>query len=74
MIFVTVGEEDAADALPLGQEPAEVWMPNVDADVVVGERGTAVDDHDAVCLLESEAVHANLPEAAEGDDANSIRR
>ena len=45
-------------------------MPNVDAHVVVGESGAAIDDHDAAGLLQREAVHADFPEASEGNDAN----
>src|SRR6187431_2645550 len=74
MIFVAVRQEDAVQALALCQEPAEVRMPNVDADVVVGESGAAIDDHDAPCLLQREAVHADLAEASERNDANALGR
>ncbi len=72
VIFVAVRQEDAVHAITLFDQPAEIRMPNVDAHVVVGEGGAAIDDHDAVLLLERKAVHADLPQASEGDDPNPI--
>jgi hypothetical protein len=40
--------------------------------VVVGKSGTAVDDHDAVLLLDGQAVHAYFAEAPERYQANGV--
>src|SRR6478735_8897523 len=74
MIFMAVRQKHPVHTLTLRKEPTEVRMPDVDAHVVVGEGGAAIDDHDAARLLQGEAVHANLPQATEGDDANQIGR
>ena len=47
----------------------EIGVHDVDAEPAVVERDAAVDEHDLAALLERQAVHADLAEAAEGDDA-----
>lgn len=74
MVLVPMSEENPVHAIALRKQPAEVGVPDVDAHVVVGEGRAAINDDDAVRLLKREAIHADLAQAAEGDDSNPIGR
>ena len=65
VVLVTVGDDDAGDALAIRLERGEVGVDDVDAEAAVVERDAAVDEHDLAALLERQAVHADLAEAAE---------
>ena len=68
MVFVAVGEEQAADMLAILFQVGEVGGDDVDAQQFgVGEHHAGVDDDDVVAVAEGHGVHAELAEAAEGD-------
>ena len=67
MIFVPVGHEDAGQVI--GVERGEVGVDDVDAQAAVVEGDPAVDHQHFALLLEREAVHPDLAETAEGEDA-----
>ena len=73
VVLVTVGEEDRADPLPPLPEPPEVRGDDVDAHRLVREHDPAVHDGDPPVALDRHAVHADLAEAAERDDADGRR-
>src|SRR5262249_48130064 len=73
VVLVAVGEDDAAEAVAPSEDIVEGGVENMDAEVVRRKGDAAVDEHDAVVLLDREAVHADLPEAAEGDEAEGVR-
>lgn len=68
-----VGDEHAVHALPALDQPGEIRVEHVDAVIVLGEAGPAVDDDDAVLLLDGEAVHPDLAEPTERHETNAIR-
>ena len=65
-------EEHAGQALTVLQHVVEVRVNDVDAQVVLWKRGAAVDDHRAALVLDHEAVHADFPEATQGDESNEV--
>jgi hypothetical protein len=68
VVFVAVGEENGADAVPVLDEVREVGDREVHAEhLVFGEHEAAVDDDDRVAELVGHHVHADLAQAAEGD-------
>ena len=69
MVFVAVRQEHAAHLLLALEQVAEVGMQELDAVIVLGEGDAAVDDEQALLRLQGEAIHADLAEAAERDDA-----
>ena len=60
-------EEDPAKAAAVRLEGVERRVDDVDAEPARVERDAAVDDQELAALLESEAVHPDLAEAAERD-------
>jgi hypothetical protein len=67
VVFVPMRDEEAGDVVPLQRR--EVRVHDVDAEPSTVEGHTAVDHQHLTSLLEGEAVHANLAEAAEWDEA-----
>src|SRR5687767_8201844 len=45
-------------------------MNDVDAQIVFWKRRPAIDQHQATLVLDDQAVHANFPEAAKGDESH----
>ena len=69
MVLVAVGQEDGAEAVPLGERVGEVGDHAVDAGqfVGVGEHEPAVDRDEIVAGLDEHHVEADLAEPAQGD-------
>src|SRR5690606_15029687 len=70
VILVTGGQKKSANALTPLFEPGEKRVIDLDAQILVRKRDTAVDDEDASCLLDGEAVNSDLTEAAERNEPN----
>jgi hypothetical protein len=47
-------------------------VQHIDTEVFVMKTGAAVDDQDAVVLLDGQAIHANFAEPAQRDQANTL--
>ncbi len=67
VILVAVREKEPGDAQPV--ERGEVGVDDVDPEPAPVERDAAVDDERLAPLLEREAVHPDLAEPSQGDDA-----
>jgi hypothetical protein len=73
MVFVAVGEDDAADESAVFNEIANVGDDDVDAEeLLFGEHEAGVNDDDVVAEAEGEAVHAELAESTERDDLQLV--
>ncbi len=72
VILVPVREKEAGHMKPL--EGREVGVHDVDPQASTVERDAAVDDQRLASLLEGQAVHADLPEPTERDDAERGER
>src|SRR4029079_5607490 len=70
VVLVAVRQEHAAHPVGALDEPGEIRMHDIHAEVIVGELHAAVDDEDVLPLLDRETIHAHLAEAAEGDEAD----
>ena len=69
VVFVAVGEDDSANALAVFGEIGNVGDDDVDAEEFgFGEHESGIDDDDVVSPANGHAVHAELAEAAEGND------
>ncbi len=69
VVLVAVGEDQRLDLVQAVPDGLEVGKDQVDAGVVVlGEQHPAVDDEEAVVVLEDRHVAAYFAEAAERDD------
>ncbi len=69
VVFVAVGENQAADVLAILLEVGEVGRDDVDAQQFgVGEHHAGVEDDDVVAVADGHAVHAELAQAPERDD------
>ncbi len=69
VVFVAVGEDDAANTLAVLGEIGNVGDDDVDAEEFgFGEHQSGVDDDDVISPAHGHAVHAELAKAAEGDD------
>jgi hypothetical protein len=69
VIFVAVGQDDAANALAVLDEVGDVGDNDVDAKQFgFGEHESGVDDDDVVSPADRHAVHAEFAEAPQGDD------
>ena len=67
VIFVAVGEDDAANTLAVLDEIGNVGDNDVDAEQFgLGEHEAGVDDDDVVAPANGHAVHAELAQAARG--------
>jgi hypothetical protein len=65
VVFVSVGEDDAADLVAVLDEIADVGDDDVDAEqLFLGEHEAGVDDQDVIVVTESETVHTELAESA----------
>ncbi len=74
VVLVAVGEDDGADVLLVLNQVGDVGNDDVDAQQLrFGEHEAGVDDDDVVFPAKGEAVHAELAEAAEGDDFQFFR-
>ena len=70
VIFVAVGDDVTADALPVFFKIGKVGDHQIDArHVVAGKHGADVHHHDVVAVFEYGHVHADLAQSPEGDDA-----
>ena len=67
---MTVGHEDAPDAAAVSFERREIGVDDVDPEAAVVEGHAAVDEQDLAPLLERQAVHPDLAQAAERHDAD----
>jgi len=74
VVFVAVREEDAVDVPREALERAEVGVNDVDAEPPVVEGDAAVDQEDLPVLLDREAVHPHLAEAAQGHQPDRLAR
>ena len=69
VVFMAVGEDDAADALAVFGEIRDVGDDDVDAEEFgFGEHESGVDDDDVITPADGHAVHAELAQAAQGDN------
>ena len=74
MVFVAVGEDDAADALAIFDEIRNVGDYDVDAEKLgFREHESGVDDDDVVAPADGHAVHTELAQAAKGDNLQFSR-
>ena len=75
MVLVTVRDDDALDVVRALAQVREVRQHEVDAQHVRGgEPQAAVHQDDPVLVLEDRHVLADLPQAAEGEDAQRARQ
>jgi uncharacterized protein (TIGR04551 family) len=72
VIFVSVRDHDRLEALPLLVEPAEIGVRQFGT-IFIGEGDPTVDRDRRAVADDSSAVHADLVEAAEWDEAEAIR-
>ena len=71
VVFVTVGEDDAAHALAIFDEVGDVGDNDVDAEQFgFGEHHSGIDDDDVIAPAHGHAVHAEFAEAAERHDCS----
>ena len=68
MILVTVSDDDRPKVLALRSQPAEVWVHELGT-ILIGEADAAVDGDRGVAADHGGAVHADLVEPAQGDEA-----
>ncbi len=72
VVFVAVGEDDAADLLPVLTEIGDVGDDDVDPQHVrFGKHEAAVHHDDVVSVLKDGHVHPDLPHSTQGDDLQS---
>ena len=65
-----MGEQDGSDFVAVLDEVADVGDDDVDAqELFFGEHEACIDDQDVVAPLEHHAVHAELAQTAERDNA-----
>ena len=75
VVLVAVGQDHRFDGVGPVAQVRQVREHEVDAGHVgLGEHDPAVEDDDAAVELDARAVAADLPEAAQEDDANRIRQ
>ena len=73
VVLVTVGQHDGVDGVEAVPDPREVGEDDVDPRLVlVGEEHPAVDDEQPPGVLEDRHVAADLAEAAERDDPQTV--
>jgi hypothetical protein len=73
VVLVTVRENNGADEGSVLNKIADVGDDDVDAEkLFLGEHETGVNDNDVVIETESEAVHAELAQAAERDNLQLV--
>ena len=73
MVLVAVGDDDRLDVARALAQIGEVGQHEIDADHLGrGEAQADVDDDDAVVVLDDGHVLADLPQAAEGQDAQRL--
>ena len=69
MVFVAVGDDDAAQLFLALQQVADIGDDQVDAQhLFLGEHQAGIDDDDVVVVLDGHHVLADFAQAAEGDD------
>ena len=69
VVFVAVGQDQAADVLAVLLQIGEIGRDDIDAQQFgVGEHHPGVDDDDVVAVADGHAVHAELAQAAQRDD------
>ena len=69
MVFVAVRQNDRRARAAVLDQIGDVGDDNVDAEkVALGEHEAGIDDDDVVFPADGQAVHAELAEAAKGDD------
>jgi hypothetical protein len=69
VVFVAMGEDDGADVFAILSEIGNVGHDDVDAEEFrFREHEAGIDNDDVVFPAEGQAVHAEFPEAAKGDD------
>ena len=73
VVLVAVRDRDPGDVDAEPVEGREVRMDHVDAEPAVVERDPAVDDQRLPALHDRHAVHADLAEASERNDADHVR-
>ena len=73
MVFMTMGEDDGADVLPVLGEIGDVRHDDIDAkELRFREHEAGIDNDDVVFPADREAVHAEFAESAEGDNFQLI--
>src|SRR5436190_15581233 len=73
VIFVTMGEHQAANLGTLLQHPIELRVNNVSSESCVRKGDAAVDEIDVVTLFERHAIHSDFPKATKRDDPKKRR-
>ena len=69
MVFVSMGEHDALDPLPVFDQVGDIGDNNIDAQQFgLRKHQAAVDDDDIVTPSYGHAVHSELAQAAKGYD------
>jgi hypothetical protein len=65
VIFVAVGEDDAADLGAVLDEVRDIWDDDIyTEELFLGKHEAGVDDEDVVAEAECETIHAELTEPA----------
>src|SRR5690606_6662342 len=73
VVLVAVGEDQAAEAVAVLDHIIDVGDDGVDAQqFLVREHLSAVDGEYVVSVLKDHHVHADLPQAAQGNDADAL--
>src|SRR5690606_21670897 len=73
VVLVAVREDDRLDVAEAVPDVVEVGQDQVDAGLLgLGEQHAAVDDEQPAAVLEHGHVAADLPEPAEGDEAQAV--
>jgi hypothetical protein len=65
-----VREEHTAELLAPREHVVEIGMDDVDAEIVFGKRGSTIDQQQPPLILDDQAVHADFPEPAEGNQSH----
>ncbi len=74
MVLVSVREDDGADPIAAVRQVGEVRQDQIDAEMLVARESEArVDDDDLAVELEDGHVLADFADAAERNDAKSVR-
>ena len=70
VVLVPVGQHDGAHLVAVLGQVADVGNDDVDAQqLLFGKHQAGIDDDNVVLPAEGDAVHAELAQAAQGDDA-----
>jgi hypothetical protein len=75
VVFVSVGDHNAAHLIPLAQQVVEIRDDVIDSQhIVVGEHNPGVDDQDIVAVFIGHHILAYFPQAPQRDDSQFFIR